>query len=258
MKRIDINCDMGESFGAYTLGMDGEVIRYISSANIACGFHAGDPRVMNRTVKLAKEHGVGIGAHTGYPDLAGFGRRNLECTPDEVRDDEINQIAALQGFCLLHGTKLQHVKPHGSLYNMCVGNEPLSRAVAEAIAAVDRSLLWVALGGAQAGLARKIADAAGIRVVFEAFPDRAYTPDGKLASRKLPGAVITDPERAAEQALRMAKEGRVIATDGTVIEMEVHTLCVHGDNPSAVDHVRTIRQVLEADGLRIVPLGASI
>jgi UPF0271 protein len=153
---------------------------------------------------------------------------------------------------------LQHVKPHGSLYNMCVGNEPLSRAVAEAIAAVDRSLLWVALGGAQAGLARKIADAAGIGVVFEAFPDRAYTPDGKLASRKLPGAVITDPERAAEQALRMAKEGRVIATDGTVIEMEVHTLCVHGDNPSAVDHVRTIRQVLEADGLRIVPLGASL
>jgi UPF0271 protein len=255
MKRIDINCDMGESFGAYTIGMDGEVIRYISSANIACGFHAGDPRVMNRTVKLAKENGVGVGAHPGYPDLAGFGRRNMDCTPDEVRDDVIYQIAALRGFCALHGVKLQHVKPHGSLYNMCVGNEPLSRAVAEAVAAVDPELLWVTLGGAQAGLAQKIADAAGIRVVFEAFPDRAYTSDGKLAPRKLPGAVITDPKRAAEQALRMAKEGRVIATDGTRLEMEVHTLCVHGDNPSAVDHVRTIRQALEAEGLRIVPLG---
>jgi UPF0271 protein len=257
MKRIDINCDMGEGFGAYTFGMDGEVIRYISSANIACGFHAGDPRVMNRTVKLAGENGVGVGAHPGYPDLAGFGRRNMECTPDEVRDDVIYQIAALRGFCALHGVKMQHVKPHGSLYNMCVGNESLSRAVAEAIAAVDRSLLWVTLGGAQAGLSRKIADAAGICVVFEAFPDRAYTPDGKLAPRKLPGAVITDPKRAAEQALLMAKEGRVIATDGTDIEMEVHTLCVHGDNPAAVDHVRTIRRMLEAEGLRIAPLGAS-
>lgn len=257
MQRIDINCDMGESFGAYTIGMDGEVIRYISSANIACGFHAGDPRVMNRTVKLAKENGVGVGAHPGYPDLAGFGRRNIECTPDEVRDDAIYQIAALQGFCTLHGVKLQHVKPHGSLYNMSVGNENLSRAVAEAIAAVDPDLLWVVLGGAQAGLAQKVAAATGIRVAMEAFPDRAYTPEGRLAPRKLPGAVITDPKRAAEQALRMAKEGRVIAMDGTSIEIEIHTLCVHGDNPSAVDHVRTIRQALEAEGLGIVPMGAA-
>lgn len=257
MERIDINCDMGESFGAYTIGLDGEVIRYISSANIACGLHAGDPRIMNLTVKLAKDNGVGVGAHPGYPDLAGFGRRNMDCTPDEVRDYLIYQIGAMQGFCALHGVKLQHVKPHGSLYNICVGNENLSRAVAEAIAAIDVEILWVTLGGAQAGLARKIADAAGIRVVFEAFPDRAYTPEGTLAPRKLPGAVITDPKRAAEQALRMAKEGRVIATDGTSIEMEVQTLCVHGDNPAAVDNVRMIRQALEAEGLRIVPLGAS-
>jgi 5-oxoprolinase (ATP-hydrolysing) subunit A len=255
MKTIDINCDMGEGFGAYTLGMDNDVIPYISSANIACGFHAGDPRVMNRTVKLAAQGGVAVGAHPGYPDLAGFGRRNLECTPDEVRDDVIYQVAALKGFCALHGVKMQHVKPHGALYNTCVGNEPLSRAVAEAIAAVDRSLIWVALAGSQAGLARRIADAAGIRVVFEAFPDRAYTPDGKLAPRKLPGAVITDPEQAAEQALRMAQEGRVIATDGTAITMEVQTLCVHGDNPAALHHVRSIRQALEAAGLRIVSPG---
>jgi len=258
MKGIDINCDMGESFGAYTIGMDDEVIRYISSANIACGFHAGDPGVMNRTVRLAQENGVGVGAHPGYPDLAGFGRRNMDCTPGEVRDDVIYQIGALRGFCALHGVKLQHVKPHGSLYNMCVGNESLSGAVAEAIAAVDRSLLWVTLGGAQAGLARKIAAAAGIRVVFEAFPDRAYMPDGKLAPRKLPGAVITDPQRAAEQALRMAKEGRVIAMDGTVVDLEVQTLCVHGDNAAALHHVRTIRQTLEAEGLCIAPLGASV
>lgn len=257
MKRIDINCDMGESFGAYTVGMDGEVIKYISSANIACGFHAGDPRVMNRTVKLAKENGVGVGAHPGYPDLAGFGRRNMECTPDEVRDDVIYQVAALQGFCTLHGAKLRHVKPHGSLYNMSVGNESLSRAVAEAIAAVDPDLLWVVLGGAQAGLAQKVAAATGIRVALEAFPDRAYTPEGRLAPRKLPGAVITDPKRVAEQALRMAKEGRVIALDGTSIEIEIHTLCVHGDNPSAVENVRTIRRALEAEGLQIVPMGAA-
>jgi UPF0271 protein len=255
MKRIDINCDMGESFGAYRLGMDDEVIRYVSSANIACGFHAGDPTVMNRTVKLARENGVGVGAHPGYPDLAGFGRRNMECTPEEVRDDVIYQIAALAGFCGVHGVKLQHVKPHGSLYNMCVGNESLSRAVAEAIAAVDKSLLWVTLAGAQAGLARRIAVEAGIHVVFEAFPDRGYTPDGKLAARKLPGAVITDPHLAAEQALRMAS-GFVIALDGTRIDMEVQTLCVHGDNPSAVDHVKTIRQTLETEGLTIVPMGA--
>ncbi len=257
MKGIDINCDMGEGFGAYTIGMDGEVIRYISSANIACGFHAGDPGVMNRTVRLAQENGVGVGAHPGYPDLAGFGRRNMDCTPDEVRDDVIYQIGALRGFCALHGVRLQHVKPHGSLYNMCVGNESLSEAVAEAIAAVDRSLFWVTLGGAQADLARKIAAAAGIRVVFEAFPDRAYTPDGKLAPRKLPGAVITDPQRAADQALWMAKEGRVIAMDGTVVDLEVQTLCVHGDNPAALHHIRTIRQALEAEGIHIAPLGAS-
>ena len=256
-KSIDINCDMGESFGAYTLGMDSEVIRYITSANIACGFHAGDPGVMNRTVRLARDNGVAVGAHPGFPDLAGFGRRNLECTPDEVRDDVIYQIGALKGFCLLHGVKMRHVKPHGSLYNLCVGNESLSLAVAQAIAAVDPSLLWVTLGGAGAGLARKVASAAGIGVVFEAFPDRAYTPEGKLAPRKLPGAVITDPGLAAEQALRMAKEGAVITTDGTRLEMEVHTLCVHGDNPSALHHVQTIRQALEAEGMRIAPLGAA-
>jgi len=255
MKRIDINCDMGESFGAYTIGMDGEVLRHISSANIACGYHAGDPRVMNRTVKAAKENGVGIGAHPGFPDLVGFGRRNMDCTPDEVRDDVIYQIAALKGFCSLHGVRMQHVKPHGSLYNMCVGNEALSRAV---IAGVDRSVIYLALGGAQAPLVTKIAGEAGIRVAFEAFPDRAYTPEGKLAPRSLPGAVIKDPKIAAERARRMAREGKIVTTDGSVLTMQIDTICVHGDNPSAVELVKNIRSAIEAEGISVVPMGTFI
>ena len=258
MKRIDINCDMGESFGAYTLGMDGEVIKHISSANIACGYHAGDPQVMDKTVRLAKDNRVAVGAHPGYPDLVGFGRRNMDCTPAEIRDFVIYQISALNGFCRLHGVKMQHVKPHGSLYNMSVGNEAQSRAVAEAIAAVDSSLIWVVLGGAGASMARKIADENGIRIAFEAFPDRTYDPDGKLTSRKRPGAVIEDPGRSAEQAVRMAIDGEIIATDGSRLKMEIHTLCLHGDNPAAVEHARTIRQALEAEGIAVTPLAALV
>src|SRR5512137_1603836 len=258
MKRIDINCDMGEGFGAYTIGMDGELIRYISSANIACGFHAGDPQVMNKTVKLAKENGVGVGAHPGYPDLAGFGRRNMDCTPGEVRDYVAYQIGALKAFCAIHGVPLQHVKPHGSLYNMSVGNEALIRAIVEAVAGVDRSVIYLALGGAQAPLVTKIAKEAGIKVAFEAFPDRAYTPEGKLAPRSLPGAVIKDPKVAAERALRMAKEGKIITTDGSVLVMQIDTICVHGDNPSAVELVRQIRAAIEAEGIQVVPMGTFI
>lgn len=258
MTKIDINCDMGESFGAWTLGRDSDVIKYISSANIACGYHAGDPQVMNKTVQLARENGVAVGAHPGYPDLAGFGRRNMDCTPDEVRDLVIYQIGALRGFCSLHGVKMQHVKPHGSLYNASVGNEPLLRAIAGAIAAVDRNLIWVVLGGVQTDLTREIAAAAGIRVACEAFPDRTYDPDGKLTSRRSPGAVIEDPKKSAEQALRMALEGEIIAVDGSRLKMDIHTLCLHGDNPAAVEHTRTIREALEAEGISIVPLAELI
>jgi UPF0271 protein len=254
MKRIDLNCDMGESFGAWSMGMDGEVIRHVTSANIACGFHAGDPQVMDKTVKLAKDHGVGVGAHPGYPDLVGFGRRNMDCTPQEVRDYVAYQIGALKAFCALHGVPLQHVKPHGSLYNMSVGNEPLIRAIVQAIAGVDKNVIYLALGGAQAPLVAKIAGEEGIRVAFEAFPDRAYTPEGKLAPRSLPGAVIKDPKTAAERALRMAKEGKIVATDGSVLEMKIDTICVHGDNPSAVDVVKTIRSAIEGEGIAVVPM----
>jgi UPF0271 protein len=245
---------MGESFGAWTMGMDTEVIRFVTSANIACGYHAGDPQVMYRTVKLAKDHGVGVGAHPGFPDLVGFGRRNMDCTPEEVRDYVAYQIGAMKAFCALHGVPLQHVKPHGSLYNMSVGNEVMIRAIVGAIAGVDRNVIYLALGGAQAPLVSKIAKEAGVKVAFEAFPDRAYTPEGKLAPRSQPGAVIKDPKVAAERALRMAKEGRIITTDGNVLEMQIDTICVHGDNPSAVELVKNIRSAIEGEGIDVVPM----
>ncbi len=256
MKTIDLNCDMGESFGAYTLGMDHEAIRYITSANIACGWHAGDPQVMNRTVQMARDHGVGVGAHPGYPDLIGFGRRDMDCTPEELRDYIVYQIGALQAFCRVHGTRLRHVKPHGALYLTAVEKEAVARAVAEAIVSVDPNLMFVALAGAKGEVMRRIGRDVGLRVVYEAFPDRAYTPEGTLASRRTPGAVIKDPAVAAERALRMAAEGKIIATDGTVIEIEAQTLCVHGDTPTAVDLVRTIRRTLESENIRVAPMGA--
>lgn len=255
MKHIDLNCDMGESFGAYTLGMDEAVIRYISSANIACGWHAGDAQVMGRTVKAAKAHGVGVGAHPGYPDLMGFGRRHMDCTPEAIRNYVIYQIGALQAFCAACGTRLRHVKPHGALYLTAVENEAVARAVAEAVVSVDPDLLYVALAGAKGERMRAIGEAAGLNVVYEAFPDRAYTFDGTLVSRKKPDAVIHDPKHVAERALIMAAENKVVAEDGTVIPLEVHTLCVHGDTPSAVDLVRSIRDTLEAEGIDIRPMG---
>jgi UPF0271 protein len=255
VKRIDLNCDMGESFGNYTLGMDEQVIQHITSANIACAWHAGDPLVMDRTVTMAVENGVGVGAHPGYPDLLGFGRRTMDCTMAEVRHYLVFQIGALQAFCKVHGTKLQHVKPHGALYLNAVDNEDVARAVAEAIVSVDDNLIFVALAGAKGEVMRCIGQEVGLRVAYEAFPDRAYTPEGALQSRRLPGAVIKDPEQVAERALRMAKDGIVIAVDGTSIPLEAQTLCVHGDNPSAIDLVKGIRSTLEKDGVSVIPMG---
>ena len=255
MKKIDLNCDMGESFGAYKLGMDEAVIQYITSANIACAWHAGDPSVMNQTVAMAIEHGVGVGAHPGYPDLLGFGRRNMDCTMEEIRNYVIFQIGALEAFCKVHGTKLQHVKPHGALYLTAVEKEEVARVVAEAIVSVNHDLLYVALAGAKGELMTRIGQEVGLRVVYEAFPDRAYSPEGTLVSRRQPGAVIKDPQAVSERALRMVKEGVVIAVDGSTIPLEVQTLCVHGDNPKAVDLVRSIRETLEADGVAVTPMG---
>jgi len=255
MEKIDLNCDMGESFGAYKLGMDDAVIQFISSANIACAWHAGDPSVMNHTVAIAVEHGVGVGAHPGYPDLLGFGRRNLDCTMEELRNYVIYQIGALQAFCNAHGTKMQHVKPHGALYLTAVENEDVARVVAEAIVSVNPDLLYVALAGARGELMTRIGQEVGLGVVYEAFPDRAYSPEGTLVSRRQPGAVIKEPQVVAERALRMVKEGVVIAIDGSTIPLDVQTLCVHGDNPKAVELVRSIRETLEAEGVAVTPMG---
>jgi UPF0271 protein len=256
VKRIDLNCDMGESYGAYRLGMDEAVIRHITSANIACGWHAGDPMVMNRTVELAVSNGVGVGAHPGYPDLIGFGRRDMDCTTEEIRNYVIYQIGALSAFCKVHGTRLCHVKPHGALYLTAVENEVVARAVAEGVMAADSNLMFVALAGAKGALMRRIGEEVGLNVVYEAFPDRAYTPEGTLASRRLPGTVIKDPAVVAQRALKMAVEGKVVAMDGTEIPIEVHTLCVHGDTPTAVDLVREIRKTLEGAGVCVTPMGS--
>ncbi len=255
MRTIDLNCDMGESFGAYQHGRDDDIIRYISSANIACGWHAGDALVMNRTVRLAVAHGVGVGAHPSYPDLMGFGRRNMDCSADEIRDYLIYQIGALSGFCAANKVEMRHVKPHGSLYLTAVENKTVAAAIAEAIVSVDPNLMVVALAGSKGVLMSDVGRQFGLNVVCEAFPDRAYTPDGTLVSRRMQGAIISDPDQVAERALKMAKEGKVTTTDGTEIDLDVHTLCVHGDNPAAVEQVKSIRGLLESNGVAIRPMG---
>jgi UPF0271 protein len=256
--KIDMNCDMGESFGAYKLGLDEEVIKYITSANIACGYHAGDPFVMEQTISLAKNHGVSVGAHPGFPDLMGFGRRNIDATLDEIKGYVIYQIGALQAFAKAQGLKVEHVKPHGALYLMAVEDEKISEAIVEAIASLDKDLIFVALAGSKGEMMTKIGERIGLRVAYEAFPDRAYTPEGTLVSRRQPGAVIKDPDVVAQRALMMAKEGKVVAIDGTDIPFRPETLCVHGDTPGAVNLVRKIRETLMASGVEVLPLSRFI
>lgn len=253
MKQIDLNCDMGESFGNYKIGMDKEVMPYITSANVACGWHAGDPLVMDATVRSAKENGVGIGAHPGYPDLMGFGRRKMNLSPDEIRQYMVYQVGALQAFCRVHGVPLSHVKPHGALYLDAVENKETARAVAQAILSLDPELRFVALAGKKGETMRQMGEELGLKVVFEAFPDRAYTPEGTLVPRTEPGAVITDPAKVAGRALDMAK-GFVIASDGSRIDLDVQTLCVHGDNKEAINLVREIRSGLESEGIRVIKM----
>jgi len=253
--KIDLNCDMGESFGNYKIGLDKDVIKYITSANIACGWHAGDPMVMDRTVQMAKANGVGVGAHPGFPDLLGFGRRNMDCTADEIRNYVIYQIGALKGFCVANGVRLTHVKPHGNLYLTAVEDASVAGAVAAAIVSVDPDLIYVALAGAKGDLMTRIGQEVGLKVIYEAFPDRAYTPEGTLVSRREPGALIQDPEQVARRALKMAREQKVIAIDGTPIDLNAQTLCVHGDTPVAVDLVRSIRELLESKGVSVKPMG---
>ena len=248
---IDINCDMGESFGIYTLGMDAEVIRHISSANIACGFHAGDPQVMRKTVRLALEHGVALGAHPAFPDLAGFGRRRMECSLEDIQDYITYQVGALQAFCRAEGGRLHHVKPHGALYNQAAADPVLIRVIARAIHAIDPELLLVILAGPNAAALTEAAADEGVQVVLEAFPDRAYERNGALRARSFEGAVIHDAALAAERALHMVEHGMITAHDGTEIPMQVRSLCVHGDNPNTVALAAAIRSRLESAGVRI-------
>ncbi len=252
--RIDLNSDVGESFGAYKLGLDEEVIPHITSANIACGFHAGDPEVMHKTVALSREFGVEVGAHPGFPDLVGFGRRNMDATLQEIQDYVVYQIGALQAFAQAQGLKLQHVKPHGALYNMAAANPKMWEAIAEAVAKLNKEMILVALASSNRDVLKEIGRRHGIRFALEAFPDRAYQSDGSLAPRREKGAVIHDHEVVAQRALKMALEGKVISTDGTEIELIADTLCVHGDNPSAVQVVRKIRDVFKASGVEVTPM----
>ena len=256
MKTIDLNCDMGEAFGRYDLGMDKQIIRHITSANIACGWHAGDPLVMDATVKLALENRVGVGAHPGFPDLLGFGRRNMACSPQEIRQYVTYQIGALQAFCAANNARLRHVKPHGALYLTAVDQPDVARAVAEAVAGVDPELIFVTLAGKKGEVMSRAGQEMGLAVVCEAFPDRAYTPEGTLQARQEPGAVIEDPVEVTERALRMVLEERVVAVDGSSIPLKVDTLCVHGDTPTAVTLTRDIRNALENEGVMLSPMTA--
>lgn len=250
MKKVDLNCDLGESFGAYKIGLDGEVIPYISSANIACGFHASDPVVMAHTVAMAKEHGCSVGAHPGFPDLMGFGRRQMQITPEEAKDYIIYQVGALAAFCRSQGIRLHHVKPHGALYNMAAVDDSLARAVCEGIYVVDPELVLLGLAGSEL---LKAAEDTGLRYASEVFADRAYNEDGTLVSRKLLGAVITDEALAVQRVLRMVNEQKVTSITGKDITIRPDSICVHGDNQKALQFVQKIRDALIKEKIEIKP-----
>lgn len=253
---IDLNSDVGESFGRYSLGLDEEVIPLISSANIACGFHAGDPAVMRRTVGLAKTHGKAVGAHPGLPDLRGFGRRTMEVTLEEIQEDVAYQVGALQAFASLAGMRLQHVKPHGALYNMAGKNPHIWETVGKVMAQLDPNLILVVLAGPNRKELQAMAHGLGIRMAFEFFADRAYAPDGSLAPRKEPGAVIHNPDQVADRIVKVVREGVVTTIQGQDIPMQADTICVHGDNPRAVALVKRIGQVLDEAGIPVAPMGS--
>lgn len=247
---MDLNCDLGESFGNYQIGMDQDVIPLISSANIACGFHASDPVIMDKTVRMAQESGVSVGAHPGYPDLMGFGRRPMTLAPAEAKACVQYQIGALSAFCKAAGAPLHHVKLHGALYNMATADYTLARAICEGIFEIDNRLVLLALSGSQ--MLRAAADV-GLASASEVFADRAYEKDGSIVDRRKPGAMITDQDEATRRVVRMVTEGSVTAVTGEDIAIQADSICVHGDNPSALTFVRAIRAALTAQGIQISP-----
>ena len=248
---IDLNSDMGESYGAYTIGGDDEILRWVTSANVACGWHGGDPSVMRRTIQRAKELGVRVGAHPSYPDLLGFGRRVMQITRQEARDYILYQIGALRAFAGALGIMLQHVKPHGAMYNAAVKDRELSLGIAEGIADAGGDLILVGLPDSEL---IKAGREVGLRVAREAFGDRAYNEDGTLVSRKIEGSLITDPEAVAERVLGFTR-GTVKAITGKEIRIEADTICLHGDTPGASTIARRVRECLEAAGIAPRALG---
>jgi UPF0271 protein len=254
MPSIDLNSDLGESFGRWSLGQDAEVMRSITSANVACGYHAGDPGVMRETVRAARAAGVAVGAHPGFPDLVGFGRRNMAASPREVEDFVLYQIGALAAIAAVEGVKLQHVKAHGALYNMAIRDRALADAIARAVASFDRSLILFGLPGTEL---LNAGEAAGLAVAAEGFADRAYEPDGSLTPRSAAGSVIHDRAAVVARAIRMARDGVVTATNGRDIPMRVKTICTHGDTPGSHELTRLLRDGLEREGIVVRAVGGA-
>lgn len=249
--KIDLNCDMGEGFGPYKLGMDEEIIQLISSANIACGFHAGDPNIMNQTVAMAKEYHVGIGVHVGFPDRLGFGRRDIDVSREDLMNYIIYQIGALDAFCKKHQVRIQHVKAHGSMGNMSFVNRKIADAIVDSVKLVIPETKLFVLPGTEI---HKAAEEKGLSYVLEVFADRAYNKDATLVSRKIPGAVIKDPQEAAENVLRMILDGKAKTLDGELIDIKAESVCVHGDTQGALEIVRYLRKKIEDSGIEIAPV----
>jgi len=248
--RIDLNSDLGEGFGIWTLGEDEGLLDVVTSANVACGFHAGDPSIMRRVCQRAAEREVRIGAQVGYQDLAGFGRRPMDVPPGQLTDEVVYQIGALDAFARIAGTRVAYVKPHGALYNTCVTDQVQAEAVVRAVREVDSTLPVLGLPGSEL---LRIAEAAGLASVPEAFADRSYDAAGHLVSRRHEGAVITDPKAVVERCLRLVREGLITAQDGTQVPVSAASLCVHGDTPGALRLARRIRDGLAAAGVRLEP-----
>lgn len=252
MHVVDLNCDMGESFGAYKMGRDEEILDYVTSANIACGFHAGDPSTMRKTVRLALEKNVGIGAHPGFQDLVGFGRRNIDITPQEAYDIVVYQIGALYAFVKSEGGKLQHVKPHGALYNIAAKNAAIAQAIAEAVYKVDPELILLGLAGGELVKAGK---KIGLKTASEVFSDRTYQEDGSLTSRREANALIKDHDVACQQVIRVVKEGKVTSLQGKDVSIQADTICIHGDGEHALDFAKYIRKALKEANITVTKLG---
>ncbi len=251
--KVDINCDLGEGLGRFKAAQDNEIMPYITSANIACGFHAGDPVIMARTVKLAQENGVSVGAHPGFPDLLGFGRRYMELSPEELKNTIIYQVGALKSFAEAANTKLQHVKPHGALYNTASESEAHAECIIDAVRTVDPKLVLFARANSKMAM---MAAKAGLRVASEVFADRAYNQDGSLVSRKIEGAIITDPKLVAKRAVSIIQKRQVAAINNQTVKFrDAHTICVHGDTSNAVEIVKALRRIFLDSQIDVEPVG---